>query len=106
MTDPADEAYRSVDAAIARALSSYEDLVAIGEEIEDEWSYVHDLESAWRARLEEVAAARSGARVEPAAAAALERVADEIARIRDPHRAIDWLSTYPQVVLLALGEEP
>ena len=24
--------------------------------------------------------------------------------IQDPHRAIDWLSTFPQVVLLALGE--
>ena len=24
----------------------------------------------------------------------------------DPHRAIDWLSTFPQVVLVALGERP
>ena len=28
------------------------------------------------------------------------------AAITDPHRAIDWLSTYPQVVLIALGERP
>ena len=31
---------------------------------------------------------------------------DEIGRIEDPHRAIDWLSTFPQVVLLAIGERP
>jgi hypothetical protein len=30
----------------------------------------------------------------------------EIGRITDPHRAIDWLSTYPLVVLTALGEDP
>ena len=34
------------------------------------------------------------------------RAIDEIGRISDPHRAIDWLSTFPQVVLLALGEPP
>ena len=38
--------------------------------------------------------------------AAIARVVDEIGRIRDPHRAIDWLSTYPQVVLHAIGERP
>ena len=37
---------------------------------------------------------------------AIDRAIDEIGRIADPHRAIDWLSTFPQVVLLALGERP
>ena len=31
--------------------------------------------------------------------AAVDRAIDEIGRIDDPHRAIDWLSTFPQVVL-------
>ena len=34
-------------------------------------------------------------------AAAIDRAVDEIGLIEDPHRAIDWLSTFPQVVLLA-----
>ena len=28
------------------------------------------------------------------------------ARIADPHRAIDWLSTFPAVIELALGPAP
>ena len=32
---------------------------------------------------------------------AIELAIDEAGLIRDPHRAIDWLSTLPQVVLLA-----
>ena len=38
--------------------------------------------------------------------AAIDHAIDEIARIEDPHRAIDWLSTFPQVVLVSLGERP
>ena len=37
---------------------------------------------------------------------AVDRAIEEIAQIADEHRAIDWLSTFPQVVLLALGEAP
>jgi hypothetical protein len=29
---------------------------------------------------------------------------EEIGRITDPHRAIDWLSTFPDLVALALDE--
>ena len=36
--------------------------------------------------------------------AAISRAVDEIGRISDPHRAIDWLSTFPQIVLVTLGE--
>ena len=39
-----------------------------------------------------------------ALAATAEPVADEAGGIADPHRAIDWLSTLPQVALAALGE--
>ena len=50
---------------------------------------------------------RGGRGDEPVAdevGAAIDRAIDEIGLIADPHRAIDWLSTFPQVVLLALGE--
>ena len=115
MADP------TLDDVIARALDAYALLTELGEEIEDEWSYVNDLAEAWRARFDEVVVARGG---EPAGAAvfdavattrgddplsdaltaAIDRAIDEVARIEDPHRAIDWLSTFPQVVLIALGE--
>jgi hypothetical protein len=92
--------------AIERALSAYADLTELGEEIEDEWSYVNDLASAWRDRLEAAAEADEGAILDPAVEAAIDRAIDEIGRITDPHRAIDWLSTFPQVTLMALGEAP
>ena len=34
------------------------------------------------------------------------KLSAEAAAIDDPHRAIDWLSTYPQVLLVAVGERP
>ena len=96
----------TVAEAIDRALSAYAELTELGEEIEDEWSYVNDLSRAWRDRLEAVAADREDAVVDAATDAAIGRAIDEIGRITDPHRAIDWLSTFPQVALLALGETP
>jgi hypothetical protein len=89
---------------IERALEAYADLELLGEEIEDEWTYVTDLEAAWRARLDAVSGARGSEPVAPAVDAAVDRAIEEIALVRDPHRAIDWLSTFPQVVLVALGE--
>jgi hypothetical protein len=96
----------TIAGAIERALSAYAELTELGEGIEDEWSYVNDLASAWRDRLEAVAAARGDTSIEPATDDAIERAIDEIGLITDPHRAIDWLSTFPQVTLLALGEAP
>ena len=46
---------------------------------------------------------------EPAAdgaAAAVPVLIAEVAALDDPHRAIDWLSTFPQVLLIAVGERP
>ncbi len=91
-----------VDAAVVAESG----LAELGEEVEDEWSYVNDLLAAWRARLEDVAAARGSEAASPGTAAAVERAIGEAGRVRDPHRAIDWLSTFPQVVLVALGERP
>ena len=99
MPDPS-----TVEAAVADALDAYASLGELGEEIDDEWSYVTDLGAAWRERLEAVVDARAGETIDPAISAAIERATDEIGAIDDPHRAIDWLSTFPQVVLLALGE--
>lgn len=96
----------SIDDVIDRALESYAALSELGEEVEDEWSYVTELSEAWRSRLEEVAATRGGSPAEPTISAAIDALVDEAARITDPHRAIDWLSTFPQVVLVALGERP
>lgn len=93
-------------AAIERALVALDDLAALGEEIDDEWQYVQDLSATWRERLEDVAARRGGEPLAPASAAAVARLADEAALIDDPHRAIDWLSTLPQAVLVAVGERP
>jgi hypothetical protein len=62
--------------------------------------------AAWRERLTEVADRRGTEPVPEAVATAVDRAITEIGLITDPHRAIDWLSTYPQVVLLALDEAP
>ncbi len=93
----------TVGAVIARALEAYGRLVEVGERVEDEWQYVTDLSTAWRARLVAVAAARGSEDV-LGFDAAVDAASDEVALITDPHRAIDWLSTFPQVVLAAIGE--
>jgi len=96
----------TVAQAIDRVLTAYADLTALGEEIEDEWSYVNDLATAWRERLEAVADGDRDKVLGDDVEAAIDRAIDEIDRITDPHRAIDWLSTFPQVTLLAFGEAP
>ncbi len=96
----------TVDEAIDRALAAYARLTERAEEIEDEWSYVNDLSAAWRERLELAAGSGTSTPLDPAVDAAIDRLIDEADRITDPHRAIDWLSTFPQVALLALGETP
>lgn len=91
---------------LARASAGHEALVALGEEVEDEWGYVQDLAEAWRTALDRVADVHGR---EPAASpmvAAIDRLLAEVELIGDPHRAIDWLSTFPQAVLLALGSDP
>jgi hypothetical protein len=81
-------------------------LAALGETIQEEWTYVHDLETVWTARLRAVAAeqAASAVRPTPGLEVALDRLVAEADMVTDPHRAIDWLSTLPQATLVALGE--
>jgi hypothetical protein len=95
----------SLHDTLTAALDAYERLGLLGEEIEDEWSYVTELVAAWRYRLEALDATR-GSDEAGAAGPAIDRAIEEIDLITDPHRAIDWLSTFPQVVLLAAGERP
>lgn len=103
MTDPT---ATTLGAAVANALAAYAELGELAEDVEDEWSYIQDLTEAWRGRLESVAATRGDEALDPATFAALERAAAEIRAISDPHRAIDWLSTFPQLALVAFGESP
>ncbi len=79
-------------------------LATIAEPITDEWTYVNDLMTVWSARLRAIASGHDG----PSPAGfdtALDALIVEAARISDPHRAIDWLSTLPQATLVALGED-
>lgn len=103
MDDPAEA---RVDAVIDRALAAYLALAALGEEIDDEWSYIQDLSETWRARFQTIRAARADEVLETETVTAVDVAIEEIGRIDDPHRAIDWLSTFPQVAITALGERP
>jgi hypothetical protein len=96
----------TVSDALDRALAAYADLQAVAEEVDDEWMYVQDLATAHRDRLGAVATADGDRVLDPAVDAAVRAACDEIGRIADPHRAIDWLSTFPSVVAIALGLEP
>ena len=96
----------TIQVAIERALDAYDALTELGEAIEDEWSYVTELSEAWRTRFEMVAASRGREPTPDPISAAIDRAIGEIGLIVDPHRAIDWLSTFPQVVLVALSEAP
>ena len=93
-------------AVLDAARPAYDELLALAEDVEDEWSYVNDLAGAWRDRLAEVSEARGHEPVAAQSAAAVEALVAEAGRIDDPHRAIDWLSTFPQVLLAAVGERP
>jgi hypothetical protein len=89
-------------AALAAALVALERLADLGESIEDEWTYVTALAEAGRSRLRAAAGIDTAAPLAPRLGAAVTAACAETARIVDPHRAIDWLSTFPAVVGLAL----
>ena len=86
------------------AIATLESLGALGEDVEDEWTYVTDLVAAQRLRLEAVVERRGDEIATRAAERAAELAAEEAGLITDPHRAIDWLSTFPELVALAVGE--
>jgi len=88
------------------ALSSVDALAGLGETIEDEWSYVTALAEAGRGRLRAAAGTDPAEPLAPDRGAAVATACAEVERISDPHRAIDWLSTFPALVELALGPAP
>ena len=96
----------TIGEALAAARPAYDALAGLAEDVEDEWSYINDLAAAWNERLDAVDEARGHEPLPAGVAEAVVALADETAALDDPHRAIDWLSTFPQVLLIALGERP
>ncbi|MEO5919257.1 MAG: hypothetical protein ABIQ17_06825 [Candidatus Limnocylindrales bacterium] len=99
----------TIPALAERIVDAMGRLVALAEAVDDEWTYIHDLEAVWVARLRAVAAERvseaADPAIEPAIEPAIDQLVAEVGLITDPHRAIDWLSTLPQATLVAFGEE-
>ncbi len=90
----------------SRAIATLDALVETADPVVDEWQYVTDLRAVWGARLVAVVTPRASEPADDEQVAAVEAL-DAVARsIGDPHRAIDWLSTLPQAILLAIGEPP
>ena len=90
---------------VERVVAAMGRLATLGETIADEWTYVHDLETVWTARLRAVAAGPTSLLVpDVELESAVDELVAEADRIVDPHRAIDWLSTLPTATLVALGE--
>ena len=90
---------------VERAASAYRALADLAETVEDEWQYVNDLVDAYLPSVRALATENEGRPLSPAQAAAVDEAIAEVALISDPHKAIDWLSTFPHVVALALGGE-
>lgn len=88
---------------LAGALAAFGLLADLAETVEDEWTYVTRLVEVGRARLQ-AAAPQPHRVVTTAGAAAIAALVAEVGRITDPHRAIDWLSTFPAVAELALRD--
>jgi hypothetical protein len=92
---------------VERAAVAYLALADLAETVEDEWQYVTDLVDAYLPSIRAMAAGARGAETAAALAPEVEAAVDEaiaeIELIADPHKAIDWLSTFPHVVALALG---
>jgi hypothetical protein len=87
-----------------RAAVAYLALADLAETIEDEWQYVTDLVDAYLPSIRAMSVGPTAAVAQaPEAEAAVDEAIAEIALITDPHKAIDWLSTFPHVAALALG---
>jgi hypothetical protein len=85
---------------IERAVAAYRTLAGLAETVEDDWQYVTDLTEAYLPAVEALAA---GDALRAEAAEAVDEAIAEVTLISDAHRAIDWLSTFPHVVALAVG---
>ena len=99
---PPPSAAQPIADVLARLLAALDALGALGEEVADEWQYVQDLVRVHGMDLR-AAAAADPRPVDRLSVRAIDLLIDEAGRITDPHRAIDWLSTLPQAVRLALS---
>lgn len=86
-----------------RAVAALAELAELGEQVSDEWQYINDLVAVQSADLRALVTADPDRLLSPAAVAAVDLAIEEIRLITDAHRAIDWLSTFPQVVRLVLS---
>ncbi len=93
----------SIATLVERAVASYEALVARAQAVEDEWQYVADLEEAYLPAIRALGAGREAETAVNATVAAVDEAIAEIELIEDPHKAIDWLSTFPHILALAVG---
>ena len=88
---------------VARAAEAYQALADLAETVEDEWQYVTDLVDAYLPSIQALGGAGASRTLPAETVAAVDEAIAEAALITDPHKAIDWLSTFPHVVALALG---
>jgi hypothetical protein len=88
---------------VERAAEAYQALADLAETVEDEWQYVTDLVDAYLPSIRALAGADPARPLAPDQVVAVDEAIAEIGLITDPHKAIDWLSTFPHIVGLALG---
>lgn len=103
MTDREQPTPATAGEVVDRAAEAYSALAELAETIEDEWQYVTDLVDFYLPGIRSLAEPDSGAILPAAQVTAVDEAIAEIALVEDPHKAIDWLSTFPHVVGLALG---
>jgi hypothetical protein len=89
--------------AIERALEAYRALADLGETVAEEWQYVTDLVAVHSADLRALAGGGDGRILSEGASRAVDLAIEEAGLIEDPHRAIDWLSMFPQLIRLAVA---
>ena len=92
-------------AVVERAVEAYQALADLAEAVEDEWQYVTDLADAYLPSIRALAEADPRRPLRANQVAAVDEAIAEIGLITDPHKAIDWLSTFPHLVALALGRD-
>ena len=103
MTDREQSSTATAAEVVERAAEAYSTLAELAETIEDEWQYVTDLVDLYLPGIRSLAEPVPGRVLGAAQVAAVDEAIAEIGLITDPHKAIDWLSTFPHVVGLALG---
>ena len=90
---------------IARAIDAYQALAELAENIEDEWQYVTALVDAYLPVIETLGASDTADTLTAPQIEAVDELITEIGLITDPHKAIDWLSTFPNVLALILDAD-